>query len=125
MIDFDALVLGPAYDVFGLDAALVLAGTDGREETLRVQDHTRGIEVSFAAGKGHVVDGARADFAVAALRPAASVRASELASKSLTAASLRDAAISFNGNTWLIKGSALKPDGQAGGEVFLLLEASA
>lgn len=52
MIDFDALVLGPAYDVFGVDAVLVLAGTDAREETLRVQDCTKGITVAFEGGKG-------------------------------------------------------------------------
>lgn len=40
MIDFDALALGPAYQVFGVDAVVTLPGTDAREETLRVQDLT-------------------------------------------------------------------------------------
>lgn len=31
MIDFDTLVLGPAYTVFGVTAQVVFAGTAGRE----------------------------------------------------------------------------------------------
>lgn len=124
MIDFDALVLGPAYTVFGVDADVVLEGTGGREETLRVQDHTAGVQIAFQGKRGHVVEGARADLSIASLHPAAAVRMVEMDEKSLVPEDLRNGEIGFNGRTWRIKGHVPKPspNGATSGEIYLLLE---
>lgn len=126
MIDFDALVLVPAYDVFGVDATLVTAGTDAREETLRVQDRTAGIRVAFDGGKAHVINGS-GDLSLGTVRPAAAVRLGELSEKDLTPDQLREGALTFNGHSWRIKTHLPEPapNGVDSGEIYFLLEAQA
>jgi hypothetical protein len=123
MIDFDALVLGPAYDVFGVDAGVVLDNTAGTVFTLRVQDCTKGVLVSLGAGRGRVVDAASGDATAATLRPAAAVRLSDLAANDLEPDDLKGGTITLRDRGWRIKGWVPKPsDGEGTGEVYLLLE---
>jgi hypothetical protein len=112
MIAFDPLLLEPLYRAFGVGAQLEL----GAElYQLRVIDQTAGVAVEWREGDG----------ALQTLKPAASVRASELAANGLAAEALRGGTITINGRDWLVHATQSRPthNGAADGEVLMFLEA--
>ena len=89
MIDFDALVLGPAYRTFGKPAVLGL-GSDSYD--VEVIDNTRGITIE----EGGVIG-------VQTIRPVADVRRSTLAALGISLGDLVDGDLVLDGTTWRIK----------------------
>jgi hypothetical protein len=104
-INFDALVLGPAYATFGKDATYTPFG--GAPTTIRVIDETQG-KVTNAGDRG----------SPAVVEPAVNVRIGDVAE------SPSGGQIEFNGNVWKIRGSMpqVGPGGIATGELTLTLE---
>lgn len=113
MIDFDPLLFQSLYHVFGVDAQLEL-GT--QLYALRVIDQTAGVAVEWRDGDG----------SVQSLRPAASVRASELDEAGLTKDALRGGLLTINGRDWRVHAVQERPThrGAADGEVVMFLEAA-
>jgi hypothetical protein len=89
MIDFDALVLGPAYSTFGQPAVLMLGQVS---YDLVVIDNTKGVTVDEAGSIG-----------VQTIRPAADVRRSALVRLGIAARDLVDGELEFNDTAWRIK----------------------
>lgn len=94
-----------------LATACVLTLSSDPPQTVRAIDIT----------SGHVVAGAQIE--TATIAPAAAVRMSELAQKSIAVATLQDGQILMNGKTWRIMSHELRPtpEGEAAGEVYLIL----
>lgn len=109
LVDFDALLFGPTYEVFGEPAKLTVK--DGFPQDLTVIDKTEGIEV---------LDGP----SVATILPAAVVRAALLAEKGIAVADLPGASLSLNGKDWTVvrHGYAPSPQGEDKGEIRLILD---
>ena len=105
MLDFDGLVFGPVYDVFGQPAVLA---TDAGLFDVVVIDHTRGITVDEGGMVG-----------VQTIRPAADIRRSALNALGISKKHLLDAQLMFGGASWQIK-SLL----ENGDELRLILMAS-
>ena len=89
MLDFDDLVFGPVYDVFGQPAVLA---TDAGLFDLVVIDHTRGVTVDEGGMVG-----------VQTIRPAADIRRSALSVLGVSKKHLLDAQLTFGGASWQIK----------------------
>ena len=89
MIDFDALLTGPAYRVFGEPAMLTIGSVTYEIEVI---DGTRGVAVEEGG-----------PIAVETIRPVADVRRSQLAQKGIAIADLIDAELVLAGQTWRIK----------------------
>ena len=89
MIDFDALLLRPAYRVFAEPAQLTIGST---VHQIDVIDGTRGIAVEEGG-----------PIAVETIRPVADVRRSQLTQKGIVVADLIDAEIVLAGQSWRIK----------------------
>ena len=89
MIDFDALLLRPAYRVFAEPAQLTIGST---VHQIDVIDGTRGIAVEEGG-----------PIAVETVRPVADVRRSQLTQKGIVVADLIDAEIVLAGQSWRIK----------------------
>ena len=89
MIDFDTLVLGPAYGSFGQPAVLTIGQASF---DLPVIDNTRGVTVDEAGSIG-----------VQTIRPAADVRRSDMTRLGFTARDLVDGEIAFGDTSWIIK----------------------
>ncbi|ESY72523.1 hypothetical protein X740_33210 [Mesorhizobium sp. LNHC221B00] len=104
-IHYAALYASP----IAVDAVLTLDGTDGLVIELRAIDKTNPAALGF---KG--VD-------VLDIKPAAMVRASDLADIELAA--LRNASIVFSGRTWTIRSHEIfpAPTGESKGEIRLIL----
>lgn len=109
MIDFNAVLLDPIYDAFGVEASLEASGT----VTLTVIDDTQGVVLDT---------GTSLQFAAA--KPAARVRLSELTANNIAREDLKDAAITFNGNSWTIAATQPKPLPDGPGELYLILQAA-
>jgi hypothetical protein len=108
-MDYASLLYGPIYSVIGVPAVLTLCGGEP-PLTLTAIDKTAGVEVSFNGAD------------VVTIRPAAIVRATELANVPL--ASLRNASLEMNGKTWTVveHGYVPAPTGEGNGEIRLFLE---
>jgi len=89
MIDFDALLLRPAYRVFAEPAQLTIGST---VHQIDVIDGTRGIAVEEGG-----------PIAVETVRPVADVRRSQLTQNGIVVADLIDAEVVLAGQTWRIK----------------------
>lgn len=107
-MNFDALVLGPQYRVFGVDAQLDLGGD---VKSLRVIDRT----AKFEAG----TDVVRVD----TTKPRVACRKSDLDALGVQLDTLRDATLTLNGNTWTITSTSpdMGPNGKGTGEIILNL----
>jgi hypothetical protein len=107
-IDFDSLLLGPQYEVFGVDAVLTVNQT---EHEIRAIDMTSGIEIS--AGP----------LSMPTIRAAAFCKAADLAALELQPNELVDASLLINGTAYTIKNAAPKPgpNGKGTGEIMLTL----
>ncbi len=102
MIDFDALVLEPAYSTFGQPAVLTVGQV---QYGLVVIDNTRGVTVDEGDSIG-----------VQTIRPVADVRRSEVVRLGIAFDDLADREIAFDGTTWRIKSFL-----ENGGELRLIL----
>lgn len=111
-IDFDAVLFGPVYGVLAVGIALTLSDTSEME--LRGIDKTSGVEVGQAG-----VD-------VQTVRPAAIVRGADLVAAGVEPDELLEATAIINGASWRVVSHILRqsPNGQADGEVYLLLQAA-
>jgi hypothetical protein len=105
MIDFDALVLGPAYGTFGQPAVLTLGAISHDVEVI---DNTNGIAVEEGGTIG-----------VQTIRPVVDVRRSTLAALGIAVGDLIGGEIVVNGVTWRIKSFL-----ENGGELRLILIAT-
>lgn len=111
MIDAQAILYNPIYDVLGTDATLTMAS--GTTASVRVIDKTTGVAVGN-------------DIMAETIKPACRVRAAELASNNIARDDLQGSQITFNGNDWSVDASSPKPgpQGEADGEYELLLSAA-
>jgi hypothetical protein len=89
VIDFDVLVLGPVYDIFGKPAVLTIGPST---YDLVVVDYTKGVSVEDDGGIG-----------VQTIRPAADVRRSALAAAGIALDDLVDGQLELAGTAWRIK----------------------
>ena len=107
-IDYNSLVYDPIYSVRGVAGELSTA--DGTTASVTVLDRTKGE----AVGNNPLVE---------TLKPAALVRARELAANEIEIADVTDGEITFNGKTWRIKSVRARPssNGEADGQYFLFL----
>ncbi|TIL34316.1 hypothetical protein [Mesorhizobium sp.] len=112
LIDFDALLFGPVYTVLGETARLTVK--DGFPQDLSAIDETAGVEV---------LDGP----SISTIRPAATVRSSELAEKGIAVADLPGAALTLNGKDWTVVAHQYlpTPKGETQAEIRLILEENA
>ena len=88
MLDFDALVLGPVYDTFGMPAVLTIGPATHQ---LTVVDYTKGVEID-EGGTG-----------IQTIRPVVDVRRAALAAVGVQLDDLVDADLELSGATWRIK----------------------
>lgn len=110
-MDWSATLLDPIYNSpIAVNAVLVLVDGDP-PVTLRVLDITAGASV----GREVQMD---------TIRPAADVRATELASHGLSPEGLLDSTLTLSSKDWTVKSfiPLPSPDGEASGEYRLLLE---
>lgn len=110
MIDFSALLLDPIYNELGVEAELEAGGT----VTLTVLDKTEGV----------MLESPNSPLQMATTKPSACVRMSELAANEIRREDLKNAAITFNGNTWRIVATQPKPVPSGAGELYLILQSS-
>ena len=112
MIDYSALLYDPVYAEIGVPATLTAAGTAG-EVALTVIDDTRPTT--------HTSGGAE----VRSVGPGAFARIPELESNGIARADYQDAALVFNGRSWMVRSYELRgsPNGEDLGEVRFLLKA--
>lgn len=108
MIDFDQLLLLPIYERLGVSAVLT---TDGGSLGVTIIDKSHGVQVALG------------DLNVPTMRPAAVVRAVELADNSVDPSDVDGGSITFNGQTWRITTHSPKPgpEGEGKGEIYLFL----
>lgn len=110
MIDFTALALDPAYDIWGVAVTMTLAAGPPAI-ALTVLDKTAGIEIA---------DG---EAGVPTIVPAAVLRVKELTSIGKSRTDLRNAAFSMHGKAWRVTHIRPRPTpgGEADGELLLVL----
>ncbi|MEE9589901.1 MAG: hypothetical protein V3V97_17985 [Hyphomicrobiaceae bacterium] len=111
-INFSEVMLSPIYAALGTTTSFVLADTSTIE--LTVIDKTSGIEI------------AEGSIDIQTVKPAAVIRMVDLAALSKQPKDLMDAVLDLNGVSWAVKSYFPKPspNGEADGELYLLLEAS-
>jgi hypothetical protein len=108
MIDWNATLYQPQYDILGADAVLTLV--TGAAHSLRVIDMTAGVDVS--AGSAIIAD----------VKPVAFVMHKTIADLGLDRNKMKDARLLLNGTDWRVADMAPKPiDGKASGEFMLVL----
>lgn len=117
---FDPRVLyDPQYNLLGVEA-VITSDAGAVLATVTAIDKTAGVDVADRNNRG----GRSIEFlSVGTIRPAADVRAYELAEKSLAPSDLINAFITLNGTTWRIKSREPRPcpAGEGNGEIRLLL----
>jgi len=120
-VDYAASLYDPIYERLGVAAVIEIAGLTAPVD-VTVIDKSRSHELFTAVGR----DLAQRP-AVRGLRAAATVRVPELTARGVSREDLRDALITFNEQTWVIKvtDSRPAPTGEAAGELLLLLTESA
>jgi hypothetical protein len=110
-MDYASLLYGPIYGVLGVPAVLTLCGGEP-PLALTAIDKTAGVVIGFK------------DADVETIRPAADVRAADLAG--IDFSHLRNASLTMNGKDWTVANHAYipAPTGEANGEIRLILEES-
>jgi hypothetical protein len=98
------------YDSF-IATDAILASSSGKILNVRVTDETKGAVIPGSPGQ------------VETIRPTCRVRSSEIAG--IDMGDLPDGTIAFNGQTWIIKATQMRPspEGELAGEVMLILMA--
>jgi len=112
-LDYGALLFDPVYAEIGVPATLTATG--GADVAITVIDDTR--PKPLPAGSAEV----------RGMGPGAFARVPELTSNGITRDGYMDAALAFNGRTWIVRSYELlgSPAGEDMGEVrFLLKEAA-
>ena len=109
MINWQTTLIDPIYSIIGVEAVLTPSSNDV-PVTVTVIDKTAGVEVADEP-------------MVSSIKPAADVRASDLASNGITREDLHEGTVTFNGATWNIVATLPRPTpgGEAQGEVRLIL----
>jgi len=112
MINFSEVLLSPIYAALGSTCTFVLADMSNIE--LTVIDKTAGIEI------------AEGSIDLQTVKPAAAIRMVDLAALNKQPKDLIDASLDLNGSSWQVSSYLPKPspNGEADGELYLLLEAS-
>lgn len=112
LIDFDVLLFGPVHTVLGETARLTVK--NGFPQDLSALDETSGVEVLEGPS-------------ISTIRPAATVRTSELAEKGIAVADLQDAALTLNGKDWTVVSHHYlpTPKGEVQAQIRLVLEENA
>lgn len=110
MIDWDATLFDPQYEIHGT-AALLTPAIGGAAIAVTVIDATAGINIE--AGP----------VSIPVIKPAALIRMAELASKFLTLEDIKDGTLLLGATTWTIKHSEEKPGpgGKGTGQALLVL----
>ncbi|RWD05497.1 MAG: hypothetical protein EOS57_25650 [Mesorhizobium sp.] len=113
LVDFNTLLFDPVYTVLGEAATLTLDDTAGTTADLSAIDETAGVEVLEGPS-------------IATIRPAATVRTSELAEKGIAVADLANAALTLNGKDWTVISHHYlpTPKGEVQAQIRLILEES-
>lgn len=109
-LDFESLVLAPNYAVFGVTLEFKSPKT-AAAVSLPAIDMTAGVEVPMGAAQ------------VPTIRPAAMVRASDLAAARLAKDDMRGVCVTLAGKVWKVETTRPKPgpQGEGKGEVMLIL----
>lgn len=110
LIDFDLLIFGPMHTVFGEEAILTIA-CGSPPVTLSAIDETAGVEVLEGPS-------------ISTIRPAATVRSTELAEKGIVVSDLPGSALTLNGKDWTVVSHHYlpTPKGEVQAQVRLMLE---
>jgi hypothetical protein len=111
-IDWDELLYDPLYANFGTTA--LLTPLAGASVSVQAIDQTRGMEIQSGI-----------DLPV--IRPACTVRRSEMDAANLTEREMLGGAVTMNGNVWTIADVRARPgpDGKDSGESLFVLVAAA
>ena len=96
MIDFSSLLYAPIYQAFGVPATFTCLYGDRVE--LTVIDQTSGVEVANSSS-----------FEIKTIRPAVTIRATDLTAKGFDAADLEDAQLVLRDRAWRVKATMPKP----------------
>ena len=88
-----------------------LSSSSGKTINVRVTDETKGTVIPGGPGQ------------VETIRPTCRVRAADLVAAAIDVADLPDSNITFNGQTWTVKATQMRPspEGELAGEVMLIL----
>lgn len=107
-MDFNSVLLGPNYELFGVDVVLTISG-----QTYP----TTFIDKTAGASLGGPVE-------IETTRPAATARVADLILLGLTVDDLEEAAVAMNGNNWRVMSTrpVPSPNGEADGEVYMFLQ---
>ena len=113
MIDYSADLYDPVYEIIGVPATLIAAGTAG-EIALTVIDETR--------RKTQTSNGVE----VRSVGPGAFARVPELDGKGIAREAYKGSVLTFNGRSWTVRSYELtgSPSGEDFGQVRFLLMAS-
>jgi hypothetical protein len=113
-IAFDEILFAPLYSVFGVDAQMEIGSAIYE---LRVIDRTVGVAIERVDGGDGVIQ---------SVRPAAAVRAAELANHGIAPETLRGGTLTINGRDWIVHAVQMQPThrGERDGEVLMFLEAA-
>lgn len=116
IIDFDALLYGPAHAILGDTEAELTLACGEPPVTLTMIDETAGVVTGGSGG--------RFSAEVQTIAPAASVRAALLTEKGITVDSLPEASLKLSGKMWKVETYSFRasPQGEARGEVVLILK---
>jgi hypothetical protein len=117
-IDYAALLYDPIYAELGVPATMTPASTAG-EVAITVIDDTRPKALPIVT-QASVAE-------VRTVGPGAFARIYELTEKGIARADYMDAALAFNGRTWVVRSYELRgsPMGEDWGEVRFALKADA
>lgn len=111
MVDYQAMLLDPIYEVLGVDATVTLEDGVTSFEGLTVIDKTSGVQLG---DQGTKVD---------SIEPACCIRYAEWKDRGRTPDDFEGATIAFNGSSWKIVGFPKRPvpSGARAGEILLIL----
>lgn len=111
LVSFDDTLFAATQAVLGSQAILAPDESPGGVAISAI-DKTSGVQVASAR-----------DVEVQSVKPAAVIRASELAAAGWAVADLDGTTLALNGKTWTIEAHRMQPgpDGEAAGEILLLL----
>lgn len=110
--DYSDLLYGPVYAAFATEATLTCDALTS-PASVDVIDRSAGEEITGQS------DASRQVF-----KPAALIKAADLAEIGITPADLTDARLEMNDETWVVRNYVLRANlhGERGGEVLLVLE---
>ena len=119
MIDYGAVLYDPVYAELGVPATMAVAGGSSVEITVIDDTRPKAIPVSSEM-MGSVGAG------VSTVGPGAFARIPELDGKGIARADYLDAALTFNGRSWVVRSWDLRgsPNGEDFGEVRFALKAN-